>query len=80
MLLFGRQDCILSDLVARNFSILRRWVRELSHFKIDAYLVILTAASDLKVYVGGVYLKERRFWLAPKPADETVPLMWDQII
>ena len=38
----------------QNFSILRHLVGKISHFEFDAYRVTLPAASDLKIFVGGV--------------------------
>ena len=38
----------------QNLKIPRHLVGEILHFEFDAYRAILTGASDLKLFVGGV--------------------------
>ena len=45
----------LSRTIKQIFSFLRHFFCEISDFKFDAYRVILTGASDLKHFVGGIY-------------------------
>ena len=47
---------ILLYTIEQNLSFLRHLVVEISHLKYDAYCVIPTGASDLKLFVGGVLL------------------------
>ena len=47
---------ILWDTHMQIFVMLRYVVAEISRFKFDDYRVIRTGASDLKLFVGGVYV------------------------
>ena len=40
----------------QSFIMLRHLVDEITRFKFDDYRVIRTGASDLKLFVGGVYI------------------------
>ena len=46
---------ILLDTLMQMFVMLRQLVADISRFKFDNYRVIHTGASDLKLFVGGVY-------------------------
>ena len=48
-------EMISSRTIKQNFSILHHLVGEISHFEFDAYRESLTGASDLKLFVGGVW-------------------------
>ena len=47
---------IVLSTVKLTFRILRYLVGEILHFKFDAYCAVLTGASDLKLFVGGVHV------------------------
>ena len=56
---FGRQCYLFGNLVAYTQSQIEHPVTfgsQISHFKCDAYRLTVTAASDLKRFVGGVYV------------------------
>ena len=46
---------ILLDTLVQILVMLRHLVAEISHFKFDDYRVIHTGASDLNIFVGGLY-------------------------
>ena len=46
---------ILLYIIEQYFNILRHLAGEISHLQCDAYRVILTGASDLKLFVDSVY-------------------------
>ena len=45
----------LLDTLMQIFIMLRHLFTEISRFKLDDFRVIRTGASDLKLYLGGVY-------------------------
>ena len=45
----------LLDTLMQIFIMRRHLVAEISRFKVDDYRVIRTGASDLKLFLGGVY-------------------------
>ena len=47
---------ILSHTINQSFSMVRHTVGKISHFEFGAFRVIHTGASDLKLFVGGVYV------------------------
>ena len=57
--IFRRQFHLLKDLVS--------YTGEISHFEFDANRVSLTGASDLKLFVGGVWVKQLWTFQVNKP-------------
>ena len=45
-------------IIKQNFNILRHLFGKILHLKFNVYHAVLTRASDLKLFVGGVYNKK----------------------